>query len=220
MPLNQTESEKICSTFDLKMSSSSLQLRVVSNKEKETQELSQMLSSMCFREKGPLSVDREEIITVPPTKPVTLLPVNKNLSGWITSSRKYKTTYKKFEKSLEYYENNQSYYLSQFEDEGMSREKIVRELTDLECWFSKIIEPFPKPPPQKSSKEKKNMFMQELEEWFIRESEKCKKVRSYYCDEKVVKLLDREYLNSVQKQLFINYELVKAFFKEKESEYI
>lgn len=200
------------------MSSSSLQIHVVSDKEKEVKELVEMIESIescTFRERGTLSVHREEIIIVPPQKPVSLLSWRDNIRGWINSTRKYYM----FEKALEIYENNQSYYLSQFEEEkGMPKEEIAKGLTDLECWFALIIEPHPKvPPKRKGITTKKNIFVHEMEEWLVRESEKYKRGRSYYCDEKALPLLDRKQLKDIRKELFNNYEKVKDFFREQEA---
>jgi len=201
------------------MSISALQLHVVSDKEKDVRELAKVVASIetcCFRNRDSINYEKQDIVTVPPNKPNTLLPLRKRIKGWIDSNRKYSM----FEKALEIYENNQIYYLSQLDEKDLSAEEVSKGLTDLECWFSQIVEPHPKlPPKRKPSSARKRIFMQEMEEWLVRENEKFKNGRSYYCDEEAVKLLDREQLKSVQKQLFSNYEKVKAFFKENEIEY-
>ena len=201
------------------MSISALQLHVVSDKEKDVRELAKVVASIetcCFRNRDSINYEKQDIVTVPPNKPNTLLPLRKRIKGWIDSNRKYSM----FEKALEIYENNQIYYLSQLDEKDLSAEEVSKGLTDLECWFSQIVEPHPKlPPKRKPSSARKRIFMQEMEELLVRENEKFKNGRSYYCDEEAVKLLDREQLKSVQKQLFSNYEKVKAFFKENEIEY-
>jgi len=192
---------------------------VISDKEKEIQELAKVVSSIetcCFRDRDSLNYEKQDIVTVPPNRPIALMPFRKRIKGWITSNRKYSM----YEKALEVYENNQIYYLSQLEEGELSKEEVIKGLTDLECWFSQIIEPHPKLPPKRNpSKTKIRIFMQEMEEWIIRENEKFKKGRSYYCDERASKLLDQKQLKSIQKQLFNNYEKVKTFFKENEMEY-
>jgi len=178
------------------------------------------IETCTFRERGTLNVDREEIVTVSPEKPISLLPLRKNMHGWNSSNRKHYM----FEKALETYENNQSYYVAQLEDKtektGMIESDIIEGLTDLECWFSLIIEPHPRiPPRRKGFNAKKKLFVQEMEEWLIRENEKYKRGRSYYCDENAIKFLDRERLKEIRTELFNNYEKVKQFFKDHESWY-
>lgn len=196
---------------------SSLHIHVVSDKEKEVNEMIHVIESVgtcTFRKRGTLTIDREEIVTVPSEKPISLLALRKNMRGWNSSNRKHYM----FEKALEIYENNQSYYLAQLENEtGMTKSDIIEGLTDLECWFSLIIEPHPRiPPKRKGFNTKKKLFIQEMEEWLVRENEKYKRGRSYYCDENAIQFLDRERLKELRTELFNNYEKVKQFFKEYE----
>lgn len=84
-----------------------------------------------------------------------------NLIGCVSSA--------KFEEALEIYENNQVYYQDRIDDHQMDINTIKRNLTELEYWFIKIIEPRPSD---------KN----DIEEWKNREQTKLDTGRSSYCD--------------------------------------
>jgi len=188
-----------------------MKLRVVSDKDKELSELVELVESVetcCFRERGTLSVEREEIIAVDPATPIRLMKINQDLTGWIDSKRPGSI----FERQLERYENNQSYYMEKYKSGEIPKKEIITKLTKLEAWFVCIVEP----PPKVATGQK---YMNNLSDWVRRESVKYKLGRSYYCDDEVLELLDQDKLLLVQKTIFENYEKVKAFYKDKESEH-
>lgn len=188
-----------------------MKLNIVSDKDKELSELVEIVESVetcCFRERGTLGIEREDIIAVDPATPIRLMKINQDLTGWVNSKRPWSI----FERQLERYENNQSYYLEKYKTDEIPKKEIVNKLTKLETWFVCIVEP----PPRVASGQK---YMNNLSDWVRRESVKYKLGRSYYCDDEVLELLDQDKLLLVQKTIFENYEKVKAFYKGKESEH-
>lgn len=169
------------------------------------------VGTSCHRaQKPPRDINKKPVISAEPPRSY-LCKMDTTITGWLEG----KGTHKKFNDQIEKYENNQYYWNKKYKKGKISKEELIQNLTDLEKWFVCIIEP----PPKRLKKIPIESYMKELEPWRNREHIKYKHTRSYYCDDDVIPLLDKESLLSVQKQIFENFEKVKVYFDKYVREY-
>jgi hypothetical protein len=199
-----------------------MSLSIVSQKEEELNDLIELVrstESCMFRKKRDLpdwyhqdivKAQEQEIKAVEPDiNVIKYMKENKNLCGWVKSSLV-------FNRCLDIYLNNQYYWCQQFKQDEHHPE-LIEKISELELWFSKIIEYPPKRPILKSKKSKQNFkkenYLESLEAWVQREHCKYKYCRSYYCPNNIVKLLDKQKLLEQQSLLIRQYEDVKKYYE-------
>ena len=189
-----------------------MKLHVSTKRERESREWTNIIHAVetsCLREHKKEYVEREAIVTFPPSRPC-LSHINEEIHGWLVG----RNARSQYTRMLERYENNQCYWLNKWKHKKLDKAGLTKKITDLEKWFACIVEPPPKCPAKVTTR-----YICDLEEWKERESTKYTASRSYYCYENIVPLLDKKEMLSVQKQLFENYNQVKTFFLDKEQEY-
>jgi len=191
-----------------------MSLHVTSEKEKDLQDLVEIVKSLemsCHREYKPPKLENvEPVITSQPNN-LRLSIINKKMKGWLKGT----AVHKKYTDQLEKYENNQFYWYNKYKNGNITKEKLIKNLTELEKWFVCVIEP----PPKKYKKDPIQVYMISLEQWLEREKTKYKNTRSYYCDDEVLSYIDKTQLFEIQGEIFDNYELVKTFYEKYDREY-
>lgn len=192
-----------------------MKLHVTSKKDEDLQDLINIVHSIetsCHREYKPpkLSHPPEPIVTCEPSR-MCLSKVDNEVTGWLEG----KGVHTQYTDHLEKYENNQYYWMTKYRRGKTKEETMIRRLTYLEKWFVCIVEP----PPRRFKKTPIQKYIQELEQWKIREQTKYTNTRSYYCDDEVIPILDKENLLTVQKQIFENFEKVKEYYYRHQREY-
>lgn len=182
----------------------SVRLHVISQKDQDIEEIKEIMSSVdhCYFRDPTFKCNEEPFQTMEFKGKVKLLRIKKR-TGWIVSKQKQSI----FEGLLDKYENNQSYYL--LEKDNLSREEVIKGLTDMEKWFVLLIEPHPKLPNKKSDKK---VFLDELHQWLKREKFKTIYFRSYYCNDDVIDFLDNKELKEVNEEIKENFKKVECMY--------
>jgi hypothetical protein len=191
-----------------------MKLNIVSEKESKMREVKEIIdmidNNVYFRPAKCFSTDLEPVTALPFTEKLKLKPINKRYEGLIDSKRASVI----FNNILEKYENNQFFYLQELEEKKLSKRFVKKKLTELELYIVQIIEPPPKKPIVKVSKQKLKAFQGDLEAWHNREKNKFIEGRSYYCNEEVIPLLNISELNDISDNLRENYKQVQQLYDE------